>query len=316
MDRRAKKLEKKRKNREQAKKKAGALAARRPSDLDLLARSAARQEFGPCFVSATWDDTESPAIVSVVVTRRLPNGHLMPGIALVDRTCLGIKDAFARSPMSAADFADFVDTIGSIHGGMVRCEPLVAQSVVFHAIDYARSLGFEPHRDFPAVLFGPRPCELLDTPWSALERPIYMPGPRDDATAITSQLEKAVGADGFDCDDALEPLYDDDFGDDGGGIVHSPLECSVSRDSTTLRIFIYRGRDDPGWLLEVEDQLGGSTTWEDPFESDQAAQEAALLAIEEDGIESFVVREADTAPSAALVSARRATRASENPELG
>jgi hypothetical protein len=51
---------------------------------------------------------------------------------------------------------------------------------------------------------------------------------------------------------------------------------------------IYRGRNDPAWVLEVEDHLGGSTVWEGDFETDQAALDAALLAIEEDGVESFI----------------------------
>jgi hypothetical protein len=317
MDRRAKKLEKKRKSREQAKKRASVLAARKPSETELLARSAAREPFGPCFISAQWNDAETPALVTVVVTRQLQSGQLVPGIALVDRTCLGVKNAHVQPPMPSRDLADLVDTLGSADGGMMRCEPLVAQSVVFHAIDYARSLGFEPHRDFSAALFGPRPSELLDTPWSAIARPIYFTGPHDDVTAITSQLAKAVGADGFDYGDAFEQSHDEDLReDDDGEIVHSPLECSVSREETTLRILIYRGRGDPGWLLEVEDQRGGSTVWEEPFESDQAAQEAALLAIEEDGIESFVVREAGAEPVPVAVSARRTAHASDNPELG
>jgi hypothetical protein len=209
MDRRAKKLEKKRKSREQVKKKASALAARKPGALALLVRSAAHEEFGPCFVSATWDELEIPALVSVIMTRKLPSGHLLLGSALVDRTCLGVKDAFVMEPMPARDLADVVDRMAMVHGGMLPCEPLVAQSVIFHAIDYARSLGFEPHRDFQAALFGPRPAALLDTPWRTPDRPIYMSGPRDNAIAIIDRLTKAVGPGGFDHADLLM-LADDD----------------------------------------------------------------------------------------------------------
>lgn len=294
MDRHAKKLQKKRKSRDQAKKKANALAARKPSDLTLLVRSAARGEFGPCFVSAAWDSPGSPELVSVLVTRQLPSGQLLPATALVDRTCLGVKDAFTMAPRLARELTECVDRVGLPHGGMLPCEPLIVQSIVFHAIDFARSLGFEPHRDFPAALFGPRPTELLNTPWSAPERPIYIAGPRDDMSAITSRLGEAVGAGGFEHISPLALADDEDDEDDvdgawdeSGAIVHSPLERTVSRDGATLRIFIYRGRADAGWQLELEDQLGGSTVWDDEFESDRAALEAALLAIEEDGIESF-----------------------------
>lgn len=70
-------------------------------------------------------------------------------------------------------------------------------------------------------------------------------------------------------------------------IVHSPLERSVTRDDVTVRICIYRGPEDDGWILEVEDHKGGSTVWEDPFATDQEALDEAMGAIETDGISSF-----------------------------
>jgi len=54
-------------------------------------------------------------------------------------------------------------------------------------------------------------------------------------------------------------------------VEYSPLERKVERDGVWVKISIFRGADDPGWLLEIEDHLGGSTVWDDPFETDQAA---------------------------------------------
>ncbi|HEX5657016.1 MAG TPA: hypothetical protein VFX59_07460 [Polyangiales bacterium] len=298
MDRQAKRLEKKRKSREQAKKKAKAAEARRPAEADQYARLAAREPFGPCFVSATYDDLESPALVSVVVTRKLPDGRVLAATALVDRTCLGIKDGFSLPPMSPGALVDFVDQVGTPHGGMVLCEPLIAQSIVFHAIDYARSLGFEPHRDFPSAHFGPRPGALASTPWCSPENPIYLPGPRDDEQAIVQRLSDAVGANGF---EQLDPFglsadFDDDERGDDLPLVYSPLGCTISRDGMQLRVAIYRGETESSWLLELEDQLGGSTVWDDRFDTDQAALDVALEAIEQDGIESFTVPPESVAP--------------------
>jgi hypothetical protein len=245
MDRRAKKLEKKRQKRDDAKKRSSALAAKKPDALTLLARAAGREEFGPCFISRGWDAPDSPGLVTVMVTRKLQSGHLMPGVALVDLTGIGVKNGFAVEPIPSPELEEFVQRVGIPHGGMLHCEPLVAQSVVFHAIDFARSLGYEPHRDFPAALFGSRPAELLPPP----------------VFTLTDEDEE---------------------------LVHSPLERTVARDGITLQILIYRGRNDPAWVLEVEDHLGGSTVWEGDFETDQAALDAALLAIEEDGVESFI----------------------------
>jgi hypothetical protein len=72
---------------------------------------------------------------------------------------------------------------------------------------------------------------------------------------------------------------------------HSPLERDITRDGATVRVFIYRGQEDAGWNLEIEDESGGSTVWDDLFESDQAALDAALRAVDEDGIQSFFVEE-------------------------
>lgn len=112
-------------------------------------------EAGPTWSRAR--TKESPALVSLIVTRKLTSGGLVVGTALVDRACLGVKDAFLKDLPVARDLEAFVERVGFAHGGMVACEPLIAQSIVFHAIDYAHSLGFEPHRDFQAVFFGRAP---------------------------------------------------------------------------------------------------------------------------------------------------------------
>jgi hypothetical protein len=294
MDRRAKKLEKKRKNRDEAKRKAATLVARQPSDIARLARSAVHEPFGPCFVSRTWDDIDSPALVSVVMTRGQPGRRVVMVIALVDRTCLGVKDAFVREMPSSRDVPDFVDQVGVPHGGMLQVEPLIAQSVVFHAIDHARSLGFEPHRDFPAAFFGPRPAELATTPWHKPERPIYISGPHDNVFAITRRLTAAVGPEGYQRISERDFDDDDDVFDEGPSqsenepLIHSPLECTVERDGITLRILIYRSPSDSQWCLEVEDHLGGSTVFDGNYLTDQEALDAVMAAIPEEGIETFV----------------------------
>ncbi len=71
-------------------------------------------------------------------------------------------------------------------------------------------------------------------------------------------------------------------------IVHSPLEQSVHRHGAIAEVFIYHGPDDPGWILEVVAEDGTSTVWDDRFSTDQKALEAALHAIDTDGLESFL----------------------------
>jgi hypothetical protein len=204
VNRRQKKVEKKRKKRVQAKKKARAALARKPPPDVLLLGAAARAPWGPCYVSAHWDDDSEPELVTLVVTRRLPDERLVAGVALADRTCLGIKDAYFDGPMEEDELDELLEKWGEVHDGMEEHEPLVAQSIAYHAINYARKLGFEPHRDFPERLFGPRPAELQQTPWAAEERPLYVMGLRDDVERILATLDASVGAGNYDFVDPME----------------------------------------------------------------------------------------------------------------
>jgi uncharacterized protein len=70
-------------------------------------------------------------------------------------------------------------------------------------------------------------------------------------------------------------------------LIHSPLTQTHSADGHTLQIQIYRSADSL-WILEVVDERGTSTVWDEPFETDSAALEAAFAAIEEDGVHHFV----------------------------
>jgi hypothetical protein len=197
MDHRQRKLEKKRKKRA-ARKRTRGEAIRKPGGNQALIRLASRAPFGPCAVSRGWDDDGGlPSLVTALVTHGLPDGRLLPSLAMVDRTCLGVKDAFVAAPVSARQFDGFCERVGTAQGGMDECEPLVAQSIVYHAIAYARRLGFEPHPSFPDVLFGPRPAALIATPWHENDEPIYLAGPDDNVRSILGRLESAVGRDRF-----------------------------------------------------------------------------------------------------------------------
>jgi uncharacterized protein len=75
--------------------------------------------------------------------------------------------------------------------------------------------------------------------------------------------------------------------DDDQNPLHSPLAQSLTRDGKTVQIEIYEDGEG-GWLLEVVDEHGNSTVWDDPFRSDRAALDEALRTIEEEGIDSLI----------------------------
>jgi len=94
--------------------------------------------------------------------------------------------------------------------------------------------------------------------------------------------------------------------DDDIQLIHSPLTQTYSADGHTLQIEIYRGAGSL-WILEVVDERGTSTVWDEQFETDTAALAAAFLAIEEEGVHHFVTtaqREADEAERGLTQAAR------------
>lgn len=66
--------------------------------------------------------------------------------------------------------------------------------------------------------------------------------------------------------------------DDDIQLIHSPLTQTHSADGHTLQIEIYRGADSL-WILEIVNELGTSSVWDEQFETDTAALAAAFLAI-------------------------------------
>lgn len=193
-----KKLEKKKKQRLAA--QSAARAGSSTPTQKAIERLAASSPFGPAFMSESWKqgDPASPSLVSVIVSRKLPDGSLVAAMCLVDRTCLGIKNAYITSPLSRVAFEDMVAQTAEAHEeGVSEVSVLEAQSVIFNALDYAATLGFSPNKDFSAALVGPRPETLLETPLARPERPCFMPGEDDDVARIVRVLTASVGEGGF-----------------------------------------------------------------------------------------------------------------------
>ncbi len=89
-------------------------------------------------------------------------------------------------------------------------------------------------------------------------------GPQDDAEA------------GDAADDATG--HGDDEPDE---FVESPLSQSVTRNGVTVQVEIY-GDGEGRWILEVVDTDRASHVWDERFETDQQALEAALRALDEE----------------------------------
>lgn len=143
---------------------------------------------------------DAVGLAAVLVTqRRRDRDDLQVAGFLVDTYCLGVKDAVGPRTMTPARLRRFIDDFFGAYGDAPVEAPVeLAAHLVWGAVEYARGLGFEPHRDLRAA------AALLDplTGPSAIGfgfegRPFYQQGPFDDPDRILATLERNVGEGNF-----------------------------------------------------------------------------------------------------------------------
>ena len=140
-------------------------------------------------------------LVGVLVARDTGSTVLACGF-LVDVFCLGVKDTNGPKTMDRRKLPDFTRTFFSAWSGQPPvAAPLdLARHVVFGAVDYARTLGFEPHPDFAkgALLLGDWEVGSSDVTFGQDGKPFYINGPRDDTYGILAKLRQTAGDGNFD----------------------------------------------------------------------------------------------------------------------
>jgi hypothetical protein len=73
---------------------------------------------------------------------------------------------------------------------------------------------------------------------------------------------------------------------DENDLIFSDLGTTLEEDGYTLKINICK-LPESDWVLEVIDEKGNSTVWEDSFVTDEAALAEAIDAIRAEGFEAF-----------------------------
>lgn len=76
-------------------------------------------------------------------------------------------------------------------------------------------------------------------------------------------------------------------------IIDSPLSQTISQDGITVQVAIFRLESETKWSLEVVNEAGTSTVWEDPFDTDADAFDAFRRAVEAEGMETFLDDDAE-----------------------
>ena len=73
-------------------------------------------------------------------------------------------------------------------------------------------------------------------------------------------------------------------------IIHSGLSRTVTLQGASVEVKIYRLEHDPKWAMEVVNENGTSTVWDNLFDTDEEALQAFQLALDEEGIDAFLDR--------------------------
>src|SRR5436305_1385402 len=109
----------------------------------LADRMAAAAKFPPLHA---WipDVLETEGIGSVLFSRELPNGMVAVAVFLVDRYCLGVKDALADVLTRSAYETRFVQGMRKEYPAS-NVSPACVRKRVEAAVAYAGDLGFAPH---------------------------------------------------------------------------------------------------------------------------------------------------------------------------
>jgi hypothetical protein len=175
----------KQRERRKAKERKRALAERR---IRLDATSPAALDEAPMLDCFTNEELWVSGMGNVLVSRRLPNGQVAASVFLIDRYCLGVKNAMWRVDTAADYHGTFLDRMERA-GRRVELSPEFARKIVEGAVEYARGLGFAPHRDYHKAkrIFGRIDASTCD---QEIEfgndegRPMYVSGPHDSQLRI------------------------------------------------------------------------------------------------------------------------------------
>jgi hypothetical protein len=148
------------------------------------------------WISSEWRDTQQ--LCQIALTRQHANGRVAVGLFLVDLGCLGVKNADVRGFISEYEFrTEFLEMLGESQK-LVTCSGDLAAKIILEGIAYAKSLGFEPHRDTRDALkflHDLHPEQILETiPTGGKDgKPLFIAGPYDNSKKIITTLNRTLG---------------------------------------------------------------------------------------------------------------------------
>lgn len=146
-----------------------------------------------CLINKGWNEK---GMASITIIRKTPFKVWIIGGYLVDLYCLGLKDTYVRHNIDEEKLLTFYrgDTFNC---EMEECSIELARQIIYGAIDYAKELGFSPHKEFrrSKKILGARVIEeeTFKVNYGYKGKPFYVSGPNDtpeEAKRIIQQLDK------------------------------------------------------------------------------------------------------------------------------
>ena len=157
-------------------------------------------EIYECLINADWQDK---GLATILISRKHKTGNITFSSFIVDIFCLGMKDANSAFNRFEEEYEDYK---GKMFNNFMNDEmPIsydLAHNIIFGAIEYAKNLGFVPHKDWEFSQFMLEPksspiVEKIDVEFGKDGKPFFISGPYDKVDSVIHKLEKAVGTGNF-----------------------------------------------------------------------------------------------------------------------
>jgi transcriptional regulator with XRE-family HTH domain len=135
----------------------------------------------------------------VLVVRRESHRYEVSAF-LVDYWCLGVKNALFKK-CDERKYELMLEKVEKTFGESFKEISIEqAQAIIFGSIDYAATLGFQPHTDFAKskASLGARLENLQSIEFGKDGKPFYFCGPHDNQMKIIQTLKENVGDGNFD----------------------------------------------------------------------------------------------------------------------
>ncbi|NMC01863.1 MAG: hypothetical protein GYA30_05760 [Chloroflexi bacterium] len=162
-----------------------------------------------CWVNRDWRDPTK--LNQVVLARRDPTtGMVALASYLVDRACLGVKNALVANFPTAQEYRERFLRGVQERQDMIQVDVNLAAAIIKAGLDYAASLKLHPHRDYAeaALLLGDADPTAVteEIPVGGPEgKPFFIAGPYDNPTKIIAHLERLLGPEGYHFMAPLDP---------------------------------------------------------------------------------------------------------------